>query len=171
MVKNKDLKKRAIYVYPPLEMTKRWKTIAEKHGTSVSKLVIEHVENSLNMTEQDLRTKANIINENQKLKETVRDLEKQTGRKELLIEKLEQDLKLYRSRLFTDESFLGKRSFDKQLVRILKEPGTHTENEIKTRLKLKKDDVESLKAVSLQISNLEQYDLIKKTGKGWEWTS
>jgi len=141
------------------------KKIADKHGTSVSKLVIEHVENSINLTEQDLRSKSNIINENRKLKETIRDLEKQTDRNELLIEKLEQDLKLYRSRLFTDEAFLGKRSFDKQLVKILKDPGIHTEHEIKTRLKLKKDDIESLKAVSLQLSTLEGYELVKKLVK------
>lgn len=133
MVKNKELKKRAIYVYPPIEMSKKWKQIADNHGISVSKLVIEHVENSINMTEDDLRTKSKIIKENQEFKDTIKELTKQLERKELLIEKLEQDLRLYRSRLFTDEKFQGKRSYDKQLIQILKEPGAHTEHEIKTR--------------------------------------
>lgn len=169
MVKDKQLKKRAIYVYPPLEMSEKWKKIADKHGTSVSKLVIEHVENSINLTERDLRSKSKIIDENRKHKEAIKELETQLRHKDLLIEKLEDDLKLYRSRLFTDENFSGKRSYDKQLVEILKEPGAHTEQEIKTRLKLKKDDIEALQAVSLQLTTLEQYELVKKIGKGWEW--
>ena len=63
MVKNKELKKRAIYVYPPSEMAEKWKKTASKASTSISKFVIEHVENSINLTEDDLRTKSKIINE------------------------------------------------------------------------------------------------------------
>ena len=169
MVKKKELKKRSIYVYPPTEIAKNWKKLAEKSGTSISKFVIEHVENSINLTEDDLRTKSKIIEENRELKDTINEQNKQSQRNELLIEKLEQDLKIYRSRLFTDEMFRGQRSFDKQLVQLLKEPGAHTEHEIKTRLKIRRDDAESLKAVSLQLTTLESYEIIKKAGKGWEW--
>ncbi len=48
MVKKKELKKRAIYVYPPSEMSEKWKNTAKESGESISKFVIEHVENSLN---------------------------------------------------------------------------------------------------------------------------
>jgi hypothetical protein len=41
MVKEKGLKERAIYVYPPAEMAVRWKKLEEASGTSISKFVME----------------------------------------------------------------------------------------------------------------------------------
>jgi len=35
MVKKKELKKRAIYVYPPPEMSENWKKIAAQSGNSI----------------------------------------------------------------------------------------------------------------------------------------
>ena len=45
MVNKKELKQRAIYVYPPAHMAENWKTMATQSNTSISKFVIEHVEN------------------------------------------------------------------------------------------------------------------------------
>jgi hypothetical protein len=45
--KTKTIKQRAIYVYlPSLEMTQDWKNRSKKAGTSISKYVIERVEDS-----------------------------------------------------------------------------------------------------------------------------
>lgn len=52
VVKNKRLTDRAIYVYlPTVEMADGWKLKADKSSISISKFVLEHVENSLKQEE------------------------------------------------------------------------------------------------------------------------
>jgi hypothetical protein len=46
VLKNKQLTDRAIYVYlPTVEMADEWKSRADKSKLSISKFVLEHVEN------------------------------------------------------------------------------------------------------------------------------
>ena len=130
MVKKKELKQRAIYVYPPSEMAENWKKRAEKSSTSISKFVIEHVENSLGSAEDDYRSRTIVIEENRQLRESLDEKEKRNHHLELLVEKLEEDLRIYRSRLFTDTSSIGTRTYDKQLITILREPGAHNTDTI-----------------------------------------
>lgn len=53
MGRTETIKQRAIYVYlPSQKLVERWKEAAKKQGTSVSKFVIEHVENSLRQEEE-----------------------------------------------------------------------------------------------------------------------
>ncbi|HEC95236.1 MAG TPA: hypothetical protein ENI45_04650, partial [Thermoplasmatales archaeon] len=53
--KTGTIKQRAIYVYlPSIETAQRWKEIAEKEGGSISKFVIEHVENSLQQEDEHI---------------------------------------------------------------------------------------------------------------------
>jgi hypothetical protein len=170
MVRKKELKQRAIYVYPPAEMAQRWKEQAERAGASISKFVIEHTENSLKLTDDDYRTRTNIIEDNRRLQEALQEKEKRAHHLELLVEKLEEDLRLYRSKLFTDEAFTGIRSYDKKLVEILREPGPHPSQAILSRLGIKPNEVEAIKAVSRQLENLEAYGLVRSTGRGWTWT-
>lgn len=169
MVKKKELKQRAIYVYPPAEMAENWKKLAEKSGTSISKMVIEHVENSLNLAEDDYRSRSIILEENHQLKEALAEKEKRNHHLELLVDKLEEDLRVYRSKLFID-SQEGSRTYDKQLVTFLREPGSHNTDSILNRLKVKPTDTDTIKAISYQISNLESYGLVRNTIKGWVWS-
>ena len=170
MVKKKELKQRAIYVYPPSEMTDNWKTLAAKSGTSISKFVIEHVENSLGVVDDDYKSRSNILEENSQLRESLTEKEKRNRHLELLVEKLEEDLQGYRSRLFTDTSNIGPRTYDKQLITILREPGAHNTDTILSRLQVKPTNSEVIKAISIQIENLEAYGLLRNTSKGWVWS-
>lgn len=169
MVRKKDLKQRAIYVYPPSrDMTERWKERAEKSKLSISKFVIEHVENSLN--QDDAHTsRAVLIEEISQLRETLGEKEKRIDHLELLVERLEEDLRLYRSKMFTDEEFTGVRSYDRKLIEILREPGVHSSEELLSRLRIKQDELEAIKAVSVQLENLQTYGLVKSTSRGWMW--
>ena len=46
--KTQTIKKRAVYVYlPSQKMTEDWKSRADKAGTSISKFVIDRVEDSI----------------------------------------------------------------------------------------------------------------------------
>ena len=170
MVKKKELKQRAIYVYPPADMASNWKKRAETSSTSISKFVIEHVENSLRLAEDDYRSRSTVLEENRQLRESLDKKEKRNHHLELLIEKLEEDLQIHRSRLFTDTPNTGTRTYDKQLINILREPGAHNTDTILKRLQVKPTNTEVIKAISTQIENLEAYGLLRNTGKGWTWS-
>ena len=170
MVKKKELKQRAIYVYPPADMAENWKNKAQKAGTSISKFVIEHVENSLGLTENDYRSRSIVLEENRQLRETLTEKEKRNHHLELLVEKLEEDLQTYRSKIFLD-SQTGASDYDKKLIDLLKEPGAHDTDTILKRLGVKPTDTTSMKAISLQLENLENYGLVRNTSKGWTWSA
>lgn len=171
MVREKGLKKRAIYVYPPAEMATRWKGLAEDSGTSISKFVMEHVENSLGREDEGYSSRSALIEENRHLRESLRENEKRVHHLELLVEKLEEDLRGYRARMFTDPGFSGIRSYDKRLVEILKQPGVHTSEELLSRLDIKPTEQEAVKAVSVQLENLQGYGLVRSTRRGWMWAT
>jgi hypothetical protein len=170
MVNKKELKQRAIYVYPPTKMAENWKKLADRSGSSISKFVIEHVENSLGLAKDDYRSRSIVLEENRQLRDNLAEKEKRNHHLELLVEKLEEDLRVYRSRLFTDASYSGARTYDKQLISLLREPGAHDTNDILGGLKIKPSDTEVVKGISVQIENLESYGLLKNTGKGWVWS-
>jgi hypothetical protein len=169
MVKKDSLKKRAIYVYPQDKIYENWKNLAEKSGTSISKFVIEHVENSLGLADEDFRSRSLVLEENRNLKEALAEKEKRVHHLELLVDKLEEDLRVYRSRLFTDKTYTGTKTYDKQLISLLREPGAHDSNSILSRLNVKPTDADVVKAISIQLENLEAYGLLRNTGKGWVW--
>ncbi len=169
MVKKKELKQRAIYVYPPADIAEKWKTTARAAETSISKFVIEHVENSLNSDDEGFASRTSIIEENKHLRESLGEQGKRVSHLEILVEKLEEDLRFYRSKMFTDKGFSGVRQYDKRLVEILREPGTHSNEEILSRLGIKPIESESVKAIMIQMETLESGGLIKSTRKGWIW--
>ncbi|MFC1803196.1 hypothetical protein ACFL0D_04420 [Thermoproteota archaeon] len=169
MVKKKELKQRAIYVYPSAELSQRWKALADSAETSISKFVIEHVENSLRLEEPDYKTRVDLIQENRRLLETIREKDKRIDHLDLLVDKLEQDLRQSRDRLFTDPGFSGVRSYDRKLIKILREPGFHSTDELLTRLGIKPREIESIKAISVQLENLKAYGLIKPSPQGYKW--
>lgn len=171
MGKTETIKQRAIYVYlPSHEMVDRWKELAKKSGTSISKFVAEHVENSLRQEEEgEYQSRSSLIDENQRLKEILQEKEKRIRHLELLVEKLEQDLRQYRSQLFLDDDFTGVGSYDRKLIEILREPGVHESEVILSRLGIKPIEQEAVKAVSKQLERLLSYGLVKTTPRGWAW--
>ena len=171
MGKTETIKQRAIYVYlPSIEMVERWKDLAKKQGTSISKFVAEHVENSLMQEEEpEYRSRSSLIEENQKLKERLEDREKRIRHLELLVEKLEEDLRRYRAQLFLDEDFAGVRSYERKLIEVLREPGVHGNEELLSRLGVKPTEHEAVQAIYKQLERLQSYGLVKATPRGWLW--
>lgn len=92
MSKTKTIKQRSIYVYlPSRDMVIRWKTLAKKSGTSISKFVAEYVENSLRQEEDNgYLSYGSLIQETQSLKKALTEKDKRIRHLELLVEKLEQ---------------------------------------------------------------------------------
>ena len=91
MVKE-TLKQRAIYVYLPSEEQKdSWQKRSDKAGVSISKFVIEQVENSLRQEEEpDFKSRNELWKENNELKQQVQDMSRQVRLLNTVVDKLEQ---------------------------------------------------------------------------------
>jgi len=172
MGKTETIKQRSIYVYlPSLEMVQRWKALADKAGTSISKFVSEHVENSLRQEEEDnYRSRKLLIEQNRELVETLQEKEKRIRHLEILVDKLEQDLRQYRAQMFLDDDFKGVRGYNKKLIEILREPGLHDTIFLLSRLGIKTHETDAIKAISRQLARLQDYGLVKATPRGWTWS-
>jgi predicted RNase H-like nuclease (RuvC/YqgF family) len=170
MVRDDKIKNKAIYVYAKsTQMADEWKSLAKKAGLSISKFIVEHVENSLKSTDNNVTSRLDLITENSKLNEQLTDLEKRLRRQDSLIDKLEEDLRQTRASIFLQDTDTGIKDYERKLVDLLREPGAHTDEEILRRLGIKPAEIEAIKAVSTQLENLQAYGAAKRTNKGWTW--
>ena len=171
MGKTKTIKQRAIYVYlPSHQMTERWKQLAEKQGTSISKFVAEHVENSLSQEQKPgYRSRSELSGEIRELRAELEEERKRSRRLDLVVERLEEELRRYRAQPFLEEDFQGVRSLNRQLVEILRTGGVLTNEDLLARLGVPPSEHESVKAISKQLEIMESYGLVKSTPRGWRW--
>jgi hypothetical protein len=170
MVRTGEMKNKAIYVYSKSpQMATEWKTLAKKAGLSISKFVVEHVENSIKSTDRNVTSRLELITENSKLKDELAAMEKRLHRQDSLIEKLEEDLRQSRASIFLQETDTGIKDYERKLVDLLREPGNHSNEEILRRLGINQTEVDAIKAVSAQLENLQAYGAVRVTSKGWTW--
>lgn len=169
--RTETIKQRAIYVYlPSEEMTDKWKERADKEGISISKFVIENVENSLNQVEDpDFKPRGELIKKIRELEKEVEKLSSDVKIKNIVIEKYEEELKRYRMKDFNEDYFEGVRSYDKELIDIFKKKIIIKEDELLELLKIDPRDSEIMKGLTSQIRSLEAYGLIETTRRGWRW--
>ena len=170
--KMETIKQRAIYVYlPTTHMIKKWKEKAEKQQTSISKFVIEHVENSLRQEEDEetYTSRVELLQEIKKLKEENKEQRKRNKIMDTVIERLEQELKEYRSRTFIDKDYAGIRKYETELINLFKEKKEIRKEELLDFLNINTTDSTIVKSIYTQIENLENYGLIKDLGGKWRW--
>jgi hypothetical protein len=171
--KTKTIKQRSIYVYlPSTKMARNWKSKAEKAGISISKFVMDRVEDSLKTEEGEEEGYLSRIELIKKLKAAEEDRKKTSEENRLLkrlVENLDRELKRYRTRPFAEEGFEGRRSFDKELIDLLRKGGSHSQEDILAHLNVDPSDAEMVKAVSRQLQALEAYALVEYSGRGWRW--
>jgi len=170
--KTKTIKDRAIYVYlPSLEMVEDWKRRAEKAGVSVSKFVIERVEDSIRREEgeEGYLSRAELVKRLRSAEEELKKLREENRLLKRLVENLDNELKRYRAQPFLQEAFEGIRRFDRDLIELLRKGGSYTQEEILAHLNIEPSDVELVKAVDKQLEALEAYGLVEYKGRGWRW--
>ena len=171
--KTATIKERSIYVYlPSTEMVDDWKSKSEKSGVSISKFVMDRVEDSLKREEREEEGYLSRIELIRKLKAAEEEGTKTSEENRLLkklVENLDKELKRYRMKPFAEEGFEGKRSFDRDLIDLLKKGGSHSQEEILAHLDVDPSDAEMVKAVSRQLEALEAYSLVEYSGRGWRW--
>jgi hypothetical protein len=165
------VKQRAIYVYlPSLDMVNRWKGFAGKQGVSISKFVIEHVENSLRQEEEpEYKSRGELLMELQKFREELAEEKKRNRRLDLVVDRLEKELRRYRAQPFLEEEFDGVRSFSRELVQVLRDGRLLSGDELLSRLGIEPTEHDVVKSVSKQLEILESYGLVRSSPKGWRW--
>ena len=109
MGKTETIKKRAIYVYlPSIEQKQSWEEYAKKQGTSISKFVIEHVEDSLRQEEgSSYVSRIEMWKQVRELKEQLDKAVKEKRVLEIAFDRLEEELRRYRAQPFLEENFTG----------------------------------------------------------------
>lgn len=171
MGKTETIKKRAIYVYlPSMEQKDRWEEYARKYGVSISKFVVEHVENSLRQEEDSsYKSRGELWRTNRELREKLDQVIGEKHVLEIAMERLEEELRRYRAQPFLEENFVGVRRYQRELIEVLREGRVTSSGEILSRLRIDPSEQEAVKAVSKQLGNLEAYGLIQSSPKGWRW--
>jgi predicted RNase H-like nuclease (RuvC/YqgF family) len=152
-------------------MVEDWKRRAEKAGVSVSKFVIERVEDSIRREEgeEGYLSRAELVKRLRSAEEELKRLREENRLLKRLVENLDNELKRYRAQPFLQEAFEGVRRFDRDLIELLRRGGSYTEEEILAHLNIEPSDVELVKAVDRQLEALEAYGLVEYRGRGWRW--
>jgi len=170
--KTDTIKDRAIYVYlPSIEMVRKWKELAKKSKLSISKFIIEHVENSLNQEKDDetFMSRAELIKKIKELEEEKKELEKKYEILSKAYERLEEENKRYRAMPFLDE-IIGYRTYEENLVKLFKKRKQIKKGEVFDLLGVDPmKEGEIVKGINRQLENLERYGLIEDKGRYWLW--
>jgi hypothetical protein len=170
MVKE-EIKKRVIYLYPKLPQVEKWKEAAEKHGMTLSKFVIEHVENSMRQEEDDsYQPRTALVKRIRELEETLDEVRREARMMRIVADKLEKENRHLRTQPFLDDEFQGVRQYEKGLVDLLMKGGRLKDEQILSELGIDRSDTDSVKAVSNQLTSLEAYGLVKANAHGWMWS-
>jgi hypothetical protein len=170
--KTKTIKKRAIYVYLPTQkMSDDWKNKADKAGSSISKFVIDRVEDSLREEEgeQGYLNRLELIKKLSKTEEELKNLRKENRFVKKLVDNLDAELKTHRAKPFLEQDFRGVRRYDKELINLLKEGNSLSDSDILDRLNIKPTDTDLVLAINRQLFFLESYGLVEYVGRGWKW--
>jgi len=170
MGKTETIKERAIYVYlPSVRLVERWKEAAKKQGTSVSKFVVEHVENSLRQEEPGYKSRGELWKEIKRLREELKETARKKRLLEHVVEKLEREVRRHRAQPFLQPDFEGVRRFQKELIETLKEGGVISSEELLSRLDIDPLEHEAVKAIYKQLEILQAYGLVEPSPRGWRW--
>lgn len=175
VVKTGQLTNRAIYVYlPTVDMADEWKSLADKAGLSISKFVIEHVEDSLKQEQEKARftSRAELQRQLREKDEEIARLNQDNRLMKMLSENLDRELKKYRAKPFSEGNeakFEGTREYDRELIEILRNNVTIDSDSLLKELGIRPKESELVKAINRQLRNLQAYGLLVPTARGWRW--
>jgi chaperonin GroEL (HSP60 family) len=171
--KTPHIVKRTVNVYlPTYEMRIKWKDLAKKTGTSLSKFIIEHVENSIQQEkdENKFNTRLELLKQLKNIKQENKNLRKQNKMMDTVIERLESELHKKRIEPFIETEFKGTRTYSNELINLLREKKEIRKEELLDLLNIESTDLEIIKGLHQQIHDLEEYGIITDRGVTWKWT-
>lgn len=170
MGKTDTIKDRRVDVYvDTIDRKERWSRIAEEKDESLSQFVQQCVEYAIEQGGPDFTELGEESKQIQELEEEVRELRQDVKQKQIVIEKLESELKELRTQPFTEDEFEGRRQYDQELIEELQRADRITGDELLRRLNIDPVETELVKGVNTQLQQLEDYGLVRSTPQGWVW--
>jgi hypothetical protein len=170
--KTRTIKERTAYIYlPSLEMFEDWKKRSQTAKMSLSKFVIDRVEDSVRKDEgeEGHLGRIELLRRLKKAEDELKELTSENRMLKKLVDNQETDLKRYRLKPFSESDFEGIRRYDKELIELLRSGKSYGADEILARLNIERSDVDLVKAISVQLETLEAYGLIDYSGRAWRW--
>ena len=170
--KTETIKERTVYIYlPSFGMLEDWKKRSQAANTSLSKFVIDRVEDSIRKDEGEggYLSRLELIRRLKKAEDELKELTKDNRMLKRLVDNQETELKRYRSEPFLARSFEGTRRYDQELIELLKSGKSYNAEEILIRLGIDHSNTDLVKAVSNQLEVLEDYGLVAYSGRRWRW--
>jgi len=170
MGKTDTIKDRRVDVYvDTIDRKERWSEIAEEEDESLSQFVQQCVEYAIEQGGPDFTELGAESKQIQELEAEVSDLRQDVKQKEIVIDKLETELKELRTQPFLEEEFEGKRTFDQELIEELQRADRLTGDELLRRLDVDPSETELVTGIDTQLQQLEAYGLVRSTPQGWVW--
>jgi len=168
--KTKTIKERTAYIYlPSLQMLEDWRKRSQAAKTSLSKFVIDRVEDSIRKDEEGYLGRIELVKRLKKAEEESKGLSNENRMLKKLVDNQETELRRYRSQPFLESGFEGIRRYDKDLIELLKTGKSYSADEILVRLNIEPSNVDLIKALNAQLETLEAYGLVGYSGRGWRW--
>ena len=170
MGKTDTIRERRVDVYlDSIDRKERWSRIAEEEGDSLSKFVQKCVEYAIEKGGPDFGELGEESKKIRELEAELRNLRKDVKQKEIVIEKLESELKHHQVAPFLEENFEGRRQYDRELIDVLQAADRITGEELLKRLNIEPTQTDLVKGINTQLQQLEEYGLVRSTAKGWVW--
>jgi uncharacterized protein YjiS (DUF1127 family) len=156
-------------------MANDWKSKADKSRLSISKFVLEHVENSLKQEEENKKSyvsRAELLKQLKEKDDEIVKLKQDNRLLKMLADNLDKELKKYRAKPFAEDKgkFRGVREYDRELIQLLRENETIDSDHLLKDLGISPRDTDLVKAVNNQLRSLQAYGLVEPTARGWRWT-
>jgi len=175
--KTETIKERAVWVYAStIEQKEKWEEIAKQNNTSLSKWIIKTIEDTLQESTGEIKTRDEVLKENQVLRKEISELLKEYKQVKILRDNLEREIRKYRAEPFIKPQKEGVRQFDSELLDILRNAiganGKHRfidNDEILSKLNISYEETDVIQSISNQLSIFEQYNLVQSSTKGWRW--
>jgi hypothetical protein len=170
--KTETIKDRTVYIYmPTFKMLEDWKNRSKASNTSLSKFVIDRVEDSIRKDEGEggYLSRLELVKRLRKAEDGLKEVTKENGILKRLVENQEIELKRYRAEPFISRDFDGILQHDQDLIELLKGGQSYSADEILSRLNIDRSNVDLVKAINNQLEFLETHGLVVYSGRGWKW--
>jgi hypothetical protein len=149
-------------------MRDRWKKAADEKGIPLSRFIVEYVENQLR-EDESFSSRLEMQNTIDKLQEENVELRRKRNNLDIVIDKLQEELQVYRMQPFLNDQYHGIRQYERKLIDVLKNSKSVRDDAILRHVGIRPSDSEGMKALQRQLLMLERYGVIKKTRDGWSW--
>lgn len=169
--KKETIKEQSIYVYLPDKlMVEEWKSLAMENDQSISRFVMERVEDSLRKNGEGSRfSRKDLLDRVQQLEKENIEYKKEHDVKSRAYDAIEKEVQTLRVSPFLDPINKGFKQVGNDLVSLLRTRKRLGYDELLPALGIKPTEIELVKGVNNQIEVLVQYGLVQVDLRGWRW--